>query len=63
MEGEGRVHSECYEKYDDARAEKCMVCQGTVRKKEGFSGDFMKFESGVVHKVRVQILGRRIGDR
>lgn len=51
VEGKGRVHAECYEEYAEETADKCLVCKQAVRKKEGFSGDFMLFEAGKVHKV------------
>ncbi|CAM9933111.1 unnamed protein product, partial [Scytosiphon promiscuus] len=50
LEGKGRVHSECYEKYEEDTADRCLVCKGTVRQKEGFSGDFMMVDGGKVHK-------------
>ena len=56
LEGKGRVHSECFDEYSEATAEKCLVCKEAVRKKEGFSGYFVKFDAGIVHKV-----GDRIG--
>lgn len=52
VEGGGRVHGECFEEYSEATADKCLVCKGAVRKKEGFSGDFMIVDNGKVHKVR-----------
>lgn len=51
VEDRGRVHAECYEEYEEATADKCLVCKDAVRKKEGYSGDFMKFDDGKVHKV------------
>lgn len=51
LEGKGRVHSECFDEYSEATAEKCLVCNEAVRKKEGFSGYFIMFDHGKVHKV------------
>lgn len=52
VEGKGRVHSECFEEYSDATAEKCIVCKEGIRRKGRFSGDFGIFDAGKVHKVR-----------
>lgn len=51
LEGKGRIHSECYEAYEEATADRCLVCKKAVRRTEGFSGDFMVVEGGKVHKV------------
>lgn len=51
LEDKGRVHSECFDEYSEATAEKCLVCKEAVRKKEGFSGYFIMFDHGKVHKV------------
>lgn len=52
LEGEGRVHSECFEDYSDATAERCIVCTEGILKKGRFCGEFAIFEAGRVHKVR-----------
>lgn len=52
LEGEGRVHAECFEDYEDATAEKCIVCGEGIRKKGRFCGEFAIFSEGRVHKVR-----------
>lgn len=51
LEDKGRVHAECFDEYSEATAEKCLVCKEAVRKKEGFSGYFIMFDHGKVHKV------------
>lgn len=51
LEGKGRVHSECYEQYEEETADRCLVCKKAIRQKEGYSGDFMMVDGGRVHKV------------